>query len=154
MRVLVAEGDGHVRTYLVRLLNTMGHTASGVGNLEALSRRAARRTPEAVLCDANPPDGDGIETCRRLKLLHPHLSVVLMAWDPSWVARARDAALGPILLKPFSPPELRDALTLVMLSSLRTTLARAIFNLKAQNEQRPINNPKIASASINTRPKS
>ena len=155
MRVLVTEGDWHVRAYLVWLLNTMGHGASGVGGLEAMSRRVARRAPDAVLCDANPSDGDGIEACRRLKCLWPDLPVVIMAWDPSWLARARGAALGPVLLKPFSPPELRDALTLVMFSHLRTTLARAVFDLNTQNDhsRAQIEKSKTAPAAINVRSK-
>lgn len=55
MRVLVTEGDWYVRAYLVWLINTMGHGASGVGNLEALSRRVMRRTPEAAPCNATGP---------------------------------------------------------------------------------------------------
>lgn len=148
MRVLVVESDREVRGYLILLLGAMGHAAAGVGSLEALSRRAARRAPDAVLCDANLPDGDGIEACRRLKLLRPDLTIVIMAWDPLWTARARRAALGPVLLMPFSPTELRDALTLVLFSLLKTTLSRAVSDLKTQNGQIrvQIEDPEIAAA--------
>lgn len=147
MRVLVVESDPEVRGYLVLLLGALGHAAAGVGSLETLSRRAARRAPDAVLCDANLPDGDGIEACRRLKLLRPGLTIVIMAWDPLWTARARSAALGPVLLKPFSPTELRDALTLVLFSLLKTTLARAVSDLRTQNDQilAQIEDPKAAA---------
>lgn len=131
--MVVAEGDRYVRVYLVWLLKAMGHEASGVGGLEALSRRVARRVPDAVLCDASPPDGDGIEACLRLRLLLPGLPILIMAWDEARIARARRAALGPVLRKPFSPAELRDALTLGMFSLLRTTLMRAISDLKEHN---------------------
>ncbi|MDD5302244.1 MAG: response regulator [Elusimicrobia bacterium] len=147
MRVLVAESDRDVRGYLVLLLTAMGHGAAGVGSVEALSRRVARRAPDAVLCDASLPDGEGIEACRRLKLLRPALTIVIMAWDPSWTARARRAALGPVLLKPFSPTELRDALTFVLFSLLKTTLSRAVSDLKRQNGQirAQIEDPKAAA---------
>ena len=66
-------------------------------------------------------------------LLQPDLPVMIMAWDPSLIALARSAALGPVLLKPFSPQELRDALTGVMFTRLKTTLSRAISDLSVQN---------------------
>ena len=112
------------------------------------SDREARRAPDAVLCDANLPDGDGIEACRRLKLLRPDLTIVIMAWDRSGTDRARRAALGPVLLKPFSPPELKNALTLTMLSLFNTRLSRAISDLKTQNGQirALIDDPKAAAA--------
>lgn len=134
LQVLVMESDPGVRGYLVLLLRAMGCRVTAVGGLEALSRRVTRRAPDAVLCDANPPDGDGIEVCRRLKLLRPGLQIVIMAWEPLWVARARRVALGPVLLKPFGPPELRDVLTHVMFSRLKTALTCAVFDLKTQNE--------------------
>ncbi|MEQ1920477.1 MAG: response regulator, partial [Elusimicrobiota bacterium] len=109
--------------------------ASGVGNAAALSRRAARRAPDAVLCDAILPDGDGIEVCRRLKILRPALTVMIMAWDSESGVRARQAALGPVLIKPFSPEELRDALTLGLFSRLKITLSRAVTDLKTQNAE-------------------
>ena len=134
-KVLVAESDEVVRGYLVPLLKSLGHGAAGVGGAAALSRRAARRAPDAVLCDANLPDGDGIEACRRLKLLRPSMTVMIMAWDPASAERARHAALGPVLTKPFSPTELRDALTLGLFSHLKTTLKRAVTDLKTQNDE-------------------
>lgn len=135
MRVLVAEGDHDVRAYLVLLLRAMGHKAAGVVSLDALSRRMARRAPDAVLCDANLPRGDVIAACRQFKLLSRDLQIVIMAWDASRTARARRAALGPVLIKPFSPPELKNALTITMLSHLNTRLALVVADLKTQNAQ-------------------
>lgn len=131
----MAESDQDVRGYLVMLLGAMGHSASGVGSIGALSHRVNRRMPDAVLCDARLPDGDGIEACRRLKLLRPAPTIVIMAWDPVWAASARQAALGPVLLKPFSPTELRDAFTFVLFSLLKATLARAVSDLRKQNDE-------------------
>lgn len=133
MRVLVADGDPDLRAYLVLLLQAMGHGASAVGGARALSRRAARRAPDAVLCDADLPDGDGIEAGRSLKRLSPGLTIVMMAGNRFSFLRARHAAVGPVLLKPFGPNELMNVLTRSMLSRLQTTLSRAIQNLKAQN---------------------
>lgn len=135
MRVLVVEADHDVRAYLVLLLKAMGHGAAGVVGVKALSRRLSRRAPDFVLCDANLPDGDGIAACRRIKRLRQDLQIVIMAWDQSGAVRARRAALGPVLIKPFSPPELMNALTITMLSRLNTRVALAVADLKAQNEQ-------------------
>lgn len=135
MRVLVAEGDRDVRWYLVFLLKAMGHSAAGVCTLDSLTRRVARRKKGAVLCDAILPDGDGIEACRHIRLLQPDILVFIMAWDLALVARARQAALGPVLLKPFSPSELMNALTLGMFSQSQAVLSRIVSDLRTQNDQ-------------------
>ncbi len=111
LRVLVMEEDRDARCCLVMMLEAMGHRAAAVGSAETLSRRMARRTPDAALCDAELSGDDGIEVARRLKRLYPALTVVILAGSWFNFVRATHAALGPVLFKPVGSPELQRALS-------------------------------------------
>jgi DNA-binding response OmpR family regulator len=105
--ILVVEDDNAIAAGLVRVLDSQGYEARRVGaGLPAL----AALTPDVglVLLDLGLPDIDGIDVCRRLRVEHPGLAIlILTARDEQLdIVAGLDAGADDYLVKPFKLPEL------------------------------------------------
>ena len=66
-KILVVDDEEDYRLLLSRVLGKAGYAVVTAGSgAEGLARFAAER-PDLVLLDANLPDADGFEVCRRLR---------------------------------------------------------------------------------------
>lgn len=110
MRILLAEGDPLLRRFIQRALQVLGHEVAAVEGARALSRESFEAL-DLVLCAARLPDADGIDVCRWFKSSRPSLRILFLAGDPDAAERAREAALGRVLTKPFRFHELAQALS-------------------------------------------
>ncbi len=112
--ILVVEDDSIVQLHLRVLLQEMGYEVSGVAATadEALAL-AAVRPPDAVLMDVRLRGGrDGIEAARELRSRHDLALVFLTAYaDDDTVDRALRVGAQGYVVKPFSKPQLRAALS-------------------------------------------
>jgi two-component system OmpR family response regulator len=108
MRVLVVEDQPKLAALLARGLREEGHAADVAGRGEDALWMAAAAPYDAIVLDLMLPGIDGLETCRRLRLLD--------IWTPVLMLTARDAVDDRVtgldaggddyLTKPFSFDEL------------------------------------------------
>jgi len=108
MRVLVADDDLAVRTSLERALRLEGYevtlAADGRQTLEAVHSSP----PDALILDVRMPRIDGLEVCRRLRVLADPTPVLMLTAKDSVSDRVEglDAGADDYLVKPFALPEL------------------------------------------------
>jgi CheY-like chemotaxis protein len=106
-KVLVVDDEAHIRKFVIHLVKSLGEPVilQAANGEEALKVYEAER-PVLVLLDVNMPRVDGIETLRRLKVLDPACSVIMLT---SLVNRQTVEAclhLGAIAyLRKDNPPE-------------------------------------------------
>ncbi len=112
-RILVAEDEPDVRTFVLRALGGAGHDVDGVADgsdaLEALARgRAANRPHDLLLTDILMPVMDGVSLALLAARDAPSLRIMLMTGYSGQRERAHglDAIIHDILLKPFTLDEL------------------------------------------------
>jgi two-component system OmpR family response regulator len=108
MRVLVVEDQSKLAALLARGLREEGHAADVAGRGEEALWMAGAAPYDAIVLDLMLPGIDGLETCRRLRLLD--------IWTPVLMLTARDAVDDRVtgldaggddyLTKPFSFDEL------------------------------------------------
>src|SRR5438552_19087459 len=78
MRLLVVDDDRAVRHALRRALTLAGYEVKcAEGGAEAIEL-VAEELPEAVVLDVAMPEIDGLEVCRRLRLLGNRVPILLL----------------------------------------------------------------------------
>jgi two-component system, cell cycle sensor histidine kinase and response regulator CckA len=120
--ILLVEDDGAIREAISGLLLERGYRVlSARDGLHAVEMaRAHRPRIDLVLSDIVMPRLNGVDAAARIRRLHPEAKVLLISGYPAKAA-PKLAALGPVLLKPFSRAMLarkvREALELRLPSS-------------------------------------
>lgn len=112
-RILVAEDEPDVLTFVVRALRGAGHEVEGAGDgsdaLAALARaREAGRAHDLLLTDILMPVMDGVSLALLAARDQPALRIMLMTGysDQRERAHGLEAIIHDILLKPFTLDEL------------------------------------------------
>lgn len=112
-RILVAEDEPDVLTFVVRALRGAGHEVEGAGDgsdaLAALGRaREAGRAHDLLLTDILMPVMDGVSLALLAARDQPALRIMLMTGysDQRERAHGLEAIIHDILLKPFTLDEL------------------------------------------------
>lgn len=110
-----------VRREIGEFLRRRGHDVTACGSLAdaraTFTAMVANGAPEAVICDVNLPDGNGVDFLSEGAPRLPACRWVLMSggYEPEVVAKKLDAVAGPprwaIVDKPVSMRILNDALT-------------------------------------------
>jgi signal transduction histidine kinase/CheY-like chemotaxis protein len=113
VRVLVVDDDPEVLSPLCAYLEGSGHTVVGANSGVAAMEKIADSNPDFVISDIGMPEMDGMEFCRRVHALRPHLPVVLMSGTASAIEPALVRAVGAsaLLAKPFTMRQVLDLLT-------------------------------------------
>lgn len=106
IRILLAEDEAAMRTYLARALENAGYDVvaveSGVEALPLLENEDF----DLLLSDIVMPELDGIELAQRCAEISPHTKVIFITGFAAVTLRAsRDAPQAKVLSKPF---HLRD----------------------------------------------
>jgi two-component system response regulator MprA len=112
VRVLVVDDDRAVRDALRRVLTLAGYEAqTAEGGAEAIDI-VARGVPDAVVLDIGMPDVDGLEVCRRLRLLGNRVPILMLTAREEISDRVAglDAGADDYLPKPFDVDELKARL--------------------------------------------
>ncbi|MFN4354208.1 response regulator [Parvibaculum sp.] len=112
-RILVAEDEPDVLTFVVRALRGAGHEVEGAGDgsdaLAALARaRESGRAHDLLLTDILMPVMDGVSLALLASRDQPALRIMLMTGysDQRERAHGLEAIIHDILLKPFTLDEL------------------------------------------------
>ncbi|MEU4779774.1 ATP-binding protein [Micromonospora sp. NPDC023633] len=109
-RILVADDNADMRTYLARLLGEQGWRVETVGNGRQALEAIRREQPDLVLTDVMVPDVDGFELVRRLRGQADTrtLPVVVLSARAGEDASVEGLDLGAddYVVKPFAAAEL------------------------------------------------
>ena len=112
MRVLVVDDDRALRDALRRALTLAGYelrvAEGGADAIEAV----VQEVPDAVVLDIGMPDIDGLEVCRRLRLLGNRVPILMLTAREAVSDRVAglDAGADDYLVKPFDVNELKARL--------------------------------------------
>ncbi len=106
LRILLAEDEEAMRTYLARALENAGYEVVAVDRgTEALPRLEAERF-DLLLSDIVMPEMDGIELAQRCAEISPHTKVMFITGFAAVTLKAsREQPQAKVLSKPF---HLRD----------------------------------------------
>ena len=77
-RILLAEDDDNMRTFLARALTRAGHEVSAVGDGTAALALAGSADFDLLLADVVMPGIDGIELARRVAARQPGIRVMFI----------------------------------------------------------------------------
>ena len=126
--LLLVEDDERISQPLVRMLEAEGFTVRHVGGGEAALGAVNDVVPDLVLLDLSLPDIDGLDVCRRLRLSHPALPIVMLTARDEEVDMVvgLDAGADDYITKPFRVAELTARIrTRLRASAVGTTTSEA-----------------------------
>ncbi|MCP4660770.1 MAG: response regulator transcription factor [bacterium] len=108
MKILVVEDDPLLRNGLVDLLSGAGHAVEAVGDGTAALREGRESPYDLVLLDLMLPKLDGIEVCRRLRIVRPALPILMLTARGAEEDKVRGLRAGAddYVTKPFGAHEL------------------------------------------------
>jgi len=112
MRVLVVDDDRAVREALRRVLTLAGYELQAADGGAAAIELVVQSVPDAVVLDLGMPDVDGLEVCRRLRLLGNRVPILMLTAREEVSDRVAglDAGADDYLVKPFDVDELKARL--------------------------------------------
>src|ERR1035437_3153547 len=112
MRVLVVDDDRAVREALRRVLTLAGYEVQMADGGVAAIELVVQSVPDAVVLDLGMPDVDGLEVCRRLRLLGNRVPILMLTAREEGSDRVAglDAGADDYLVKPFDVDELKARL--------------------------------------------
>jgi len=112
MRVLVVDDDRAVREALRRVLTLAGYELQSADGGAAAIELVVQSVPDAVVLDLGMPDVDGLEVCRRLRLLGNRVPILMLTAREQVSDRVAglDAGADDYLVKPFDVDELKARL--------------------------------------------
>jgi len=112
--VVVVDDDPAIVARIARILAEAGYpTITATGGRSALRQVfGSSLAPMLLVCAIEMLEMSGIELAARLTAMRPGVRVLLISADPRSVERAREhlPLVHGVLLKPFSPAELAEAI--------------------------------------------
>ncbi len=108
MNILVVEDDPMLRDGLGDLLEGAGHTVKAVGDGAAGVEEGRENAYDLVILDLMLPKLDGIEVCRRLRVVRPALPILMLTARGAEEEKVRGLKAGAddYVTKPFGVHEL------------------------------------------------
>jgi two-component system response regulator MprA len=112
VRILVVEDDRAVREAVRRALTLGGYDVQVAEDGERAIEMVAQTVPDAVVLDIGLPGIDGLEVCRRLRLLGSPVAILILTARDVVSDRidGLDAGADDYLVKPFDVGELKARL--------------------------------------------
>jgi CheY-like chemotaxis protein len=144
--ILLADDSAHAQRMGERILREEGFEVWSVGDEASALARMTVANPELVIADVFLPGGGGLDLCRQIKKLYPHVRVILTAGllEPLDEAEARAAGCDAILRKPF---EASVAIGTIRPLVQEAKLARGLFGeALAASTPAPVSDAPIAPA--------
>src|ERR1700683_1996809 len=112
MRILVVEDDRAVREALRRALTLGGYEVQTAEDGEQAIEMVVQNVPDAVVLDVGLPGIDGLEVCRRLRLLGNRVGILILTARDAVADRidGLDVGADDYMVKPFDIGELKARL--------------------------------------------
>jgi DNA-binding response OmpR family regulator len=109
MRMLIADDDPSLGSFLARGLEQEGHNVSLATDGEMAMEAVQRDLPDIAVLDLNLPRKDGVEVLEFLRSLTADLPILVLTArrDPDVRLRCLEMGADDFMLKPFSFAELR-----------------------------------------------
>ena len=113
--VLLVEDDKALRGALAVFLRIAGFEVDTAADESSALMRFGQRTPSVVISDLILPDGEGINTVRKMRAAAPEVPIVVISGGGMFPAShllglARSLGANAALSKPFKPSALVDVL--------------------------------------------
>ena len=104
----VVEDDPTVSSVVTGYLERAGHQVERIADGGVAVERVLTRAPDLLVLDLMLPGLDGLEVCRRVRAVHPHLPVVMLTAlaEPDDRIAGLELGADDYVTKPFSPREL------------------------------------------------
>jgi two-component system response regulator MprA len=120
MKLLVVDDDRAVREALRRVLTLAGYEVQTADGGEAAIEAVVQSVPDAVVLDVGMPDVDGLEVCRRLRMLGNRVPILMLTARVEIEDRVAglDAGADDYLIKPFDNDELKARLRALLRRTL------------------------------------
>ena len=111
MRVLVVDDELPIMQLCVKVLEDAGHVVEGFSRGESLLARLGAEPADLLVVDYRMPGPNGVQVVRRARALRPEIPVVMITGHgtPEVLAEAHAAGVTGVLLKPFAPAALVEA---------------------------------------------
>lgn len=102
-RILLAEDDDNMRSFLVAALQRAGHSVEAARDGAEAVGVLAKRSFDLLVADVVMPGIDGVELARRASRDHPGLKVMFITGFAAVALRGRSGVQGRarVLSKPF-----------------------------------------------------
>ncbi|WP_099866082.1 response regulator [Pararhizobium haloflavum] len=113
-KILLAEDESALRSFVARALKLDGHDVEEVGDgAEGLDRLDTGQRYDLLLSDIRMPAMDGIELAHKASGMAPAMKILLMTGYAEQRERADGlaAVIVDVVSKPFSLPEIRAAVS-------------------------------------------
>ena len=109
MRILVVDDDRAVRDALRRALSLAGYEVAQAEDGEQALERIAQSVPDAVVLDIGLPGVDGLEVCRRVRMLGNRVPILMLTARDAVSDRidGLDVGADDYMVKPFDVGELK-----------------------------------------------
>jgi two-component system, OmpR family, copper resistance phosphate regulon response regulator CusR len=116
MRILVAESDAALGTFLQRGFTDEHYDVELTANAQAAKLLAQEHKFDAVILDLNLPHIDGLEILRDIRTKHPQIPILILAsrTRPEEHAQMLDLGADDLVLKPFAFSELSARLRAIL----------------------------------------
>ncbi len=112
MRILVVDDDRAVRDALRRALSLAGYEVAPAADGEQALEEIAQEVPDAVVLDIGLPGVDGLEVCRRVRMLGNRVPILMLTARDAVSDRidGLDVGADDYMVKPFDVGELKARL--------------------------------------------
>jgi two-component system, OmpR family, KDP operon response regulator KdpE len=128
-RLLVVDDELPLRRVLLTTLTARGFTVEDAGSAERAFELVGQRPFDLILLDINMPGMGGIEACRRLRDLMPHVGIVMVTVRDAEkdMVQALEAGADDYITKPFRFGELVARLRAVLRRSVPQDAGAAVL---------------------------
>ncbi|SYX87143.1 response regulator [Paenibacillus alvei] len=115
-KVLIVDDQNGIRVLLMEVFSSEGYTTYQASNGKMALEIVREESPDIVLLDMKIPGMDGLEILKQIKLMKPHMNVIMMTayGELDMIKEATDLGALMHFTKPFDIDEMRVAVNMTL----------------------------------------
>ncbi|EJW18959.1 MULTISPECIES: response regulator [Paenibacillus] len=115
-KVLIVDDQNGIRVLLMEVFSSEGYTTFQASNGKMALEIVKEESPDIVLLDMKIPGMDGLEILKQIKLMKPHMNVIMMTayGELDMIKEATDLGALMHFTKPFDIDEMRVAVNMTL----------------------------------------
>ena len=123
MNIVVVDDEQPIMQLCVKVLEGHGHAVNGFTRGEEVLSKLAVEPADLLVVDYKMPGINGFEVVRRARALRPALRVIMITGHGTQevLGQASQVGVDRVLLKPFTPNELGEAVATALAQPGRET---------------------------------